>query len=124
MAPTRAYPIPPLTPLIAMNRNAVSSVAELGVPAMTRFMELWRPRLLRYAAPLHRGLPRPVLSLDEYAEYALVSLAAELETCTAATDDALYAWVSSRTTDAVLELHAIMQAAARTRRRAAIATAA
>jgi len=44
MAPTRAYPIPPLTPLLAMNRNAVSSVAELGVPAMTRFMEFWRLR--------------------------------------------------------------------------------
>lgn len=110
MTPTRIYPIPPVTPLLALQRNALSEVEGLGVPAMTQFMECMRRRIIRYVDPLFRGLRRPVLSREEYLEHALIAIVAQLELCTAETDDALYAWVSARTCAAVLELHSSVHA--------------
>ena len=125
MALTRIYPIPPVTPLLANLRNARSTVPEIGLPSTTAFMEVWRKRIVRYITPLYAGLRQPVLSVAEYTEHALVSTAAVLDTCTAESDDALYAWVSSQATTAVLELHAATRGAApRLQRRATRAAAA
>lgn len=116
MAPTRIYPIPPITPLLALLRNARSEVEEFGLPAMTQFLQCMRRRIVRYVDPLYCGLRCPVLSRDEYLEYALITIAAQLELCTAETDDALFAWISARTHAAMLELHAFLHAGAHRRR--------
>jgi len=101
--PTRCYAIAPLTPLLALCRNAQSEVPELGAASMARWMEFWRPRIARYVAPLWLGRRRACWSLDEITEHALISMAAQLETCDATTDAELFQWVSVRTTRAVLE---------------------
>ena len=94
-----------LTPVLAMTRDALSADPQVGLPAMTTFLHVWRPRVARSVAVLHRGLRGPRLSCDEFTEQALVSVAAQLHECTARSDSALHAWVSARTTQAVLELH-------------------
>ena len=121
MAPTRIYLIPPVTPLLANLGNALSTVPELSLPAMTALVEAWRPRIVRYVTPLHAGMRQPMLSVEEYVEYALVSMVAVLETCSAVSDDALCAWISGRATTAVLELHAATRSAPRRAPRAVAA---
>jgi len=112
-SPTRCYPIGTLTPLLAIQRNAQSADPALGALSMTQWMEFFRLRVTQYVAPLRLGLRQPAPSLEELTEHALVSVAAQLERCTATTDDELVAWVSVRTTQAVLEHVAACRSAAR-----------
>ena len=107
--------MPTHTPLLAMQQAAASNDPDVGLAATTAFLEFWRPRVRRLVAVLYRGLRRPRLSLDEYAELVLVSVAAQLDGCTARSDSALHAWVSARTTQAVLELHFDLRTLARGR---------
>lgn len=102
---TRCYPIPPLTPLLCLCRNAQSPVAEIGAVAMTQLLEQLRPRVRDYAAPLCAGLRQPSLSFDVHVEHVLAELGASLVACDATTDGAFYAWVSITTTKAVLANH-------------------
>ncbi|MCC7054212.1 MAG: hypothetical protein IT355_13180 [Gemmatimonadaceae bacterium] len=119
MAPTRSYPIPPFTPLLALLQNAISEVEELGVPSMTAWLEFWRPRVFRYVAPLHAGLRHVEVTVEELTEHSLLSICAELDRCPAQTDGALHAWMSSRTTAAVLEHAATLRTVTRAAGRAA-----
>lgn len=101
---TPLTPLTPLSPLLAMQRDAQSGNPDVGIPAMTSFLQCWRPRVARSVAVLHRGLRRPRLTREEFVEQTLVVVAAELHECTARSDSALHAWVSARTTQAVLEM--------------------
>ena len=121
MSPTRCYPMSHTERSVALAKNALSDVPELGLPAMTLLMESFRPRVARSVAPLHAGLRVPILTQAAYTEHALVTLAAQLDTCTACTDDALHAWVSIQTTRAVLDLHRALRQAVRARRRQRVA---
>lgn len=94
----------PLTSLLAMQRDALSLDAHVGIPAMTSFLQCWRTHVARTVSFLHRGLRCPRLTCEEFTEEALVMVAAQLHDCTARSDSALHAWVSVRTTQAVLEL--------------------
>lgn len=119
MPVTRCYPIPPLTPLLATVRNSLSPVEELGVPATTVLMQWLTPRVERFVTPLAAGLRAPSVALDLCTEHALASVFAELDRCAATTDDQLLAWVSSRATAAVLELHHALRTAQSNRNAAA-----
>ena len=116
---TRCYPIPPLTPLLTCVRNALSPVPELGLPATMDVMRWLTPRVERVATPLAAGLRAPRLPVDLCTEHALATLYAQLDTCTAATDDQFLVWVSDRTTAAVLDLHRTLRTARMSRRQAA-----
>jgi hypothetical protein len=119
MPMTRCYPIPPLTPILATVRNAISPVPELGVPATDSLMRWLTPRVERVVAPLAAGLRAPRIPVGLYTQHALATLFAELDTCSATTDDAFFVWVSSRTAAAVLDLHRTLRAARATSRKAA-----
>lgn len=108
---TRCFSHGSLTPMLALSRNALSHDPVLGPQSMSQWMEFWRPRVARYAAPYRLGLRRPTLSLAEVVEHALVSMAAELNTCSAITDEEMYCWVSVRTARTVLDLYAAYRAA-------------
>ena len=110
LARSLCYPHGSLTPMLALSHNALSHDPVHGPESMSQWMEFWRPRVSRYAAPYRLGLRRPTLSLAEVVEHALVSMAAELNTCLATTDDAMYCWVSVRTARTVLDLHAAYRA--------------
>lgn len=110
---TRCYPIPPLTPLLATVRNAMSPVPELGAPAAAQLMERMRPRVARYVAPLVLGLRTPSVDAALCTEHALVTTLAQLDRCTACTDDAFWAWCCVRATAATLELHRDLREAER-----------
>jgi hypothetical protein len=116
MAVTRCYPMSSAARLITLAQNAVSEVEELGAPSMACFVEIFRPRVARYVAPLHAGLRPPILTVEAYTEHALTAIAAQLHTCTAHSDSALHAWVSAEATRAVLETHADLRRAVRARR--------
>lgn len=122
MSPTRCYAMSPSERYVALAKNALSDVPELGLPAMTLLMESFRPRVASCVAPLHAGMRGPILTQTAYTEHALVTLAAQLDRCTACTDDALHAWVSIQTTRAVLDLHRALRQSARARRRPRNAT--
>ena len=117
MPAARSYATTEDTRFVALVQNARSTVPEIGLPSMVCFMEVFRPRVARCVAPLHEGLRVPILTEAAFAEHALASLAAQLDTCPACTDDALHVWVSSETTRAVLDLHHALRRALRTRRR-------
>jgi len=116
---TQCYPIPPLTPLLASVRNALSPVPELGLPATMDLMRWLTPRVARVATPLAAGLRAPRLPVDLCTEHALATLYAQLDTSTAASDDQFLVWVSSRTTAAVLDLHRTLRMAGTNRQAAA-----
>jgi hypothetical protein len=117
MPAARCYATTPDTRFVALVQNARSTVPEIGLPSMVCFMEVFRPRVARYVAPLHAGLRVPILTRAAFTEHALASLAAQLDACPACTDDALHVWVSSESTRAVLDLHHALRRALRTRRR-------
>ena len=94
----------PLTPLLAMLPEAQSVDPAVGLSAMTTFLHFWRPRVARCVEILHRGLRCPRLTREEFTEQSLVMVGTQLDACTAQSDSALHAWVSARTTQAVLEL--------------------
>ena len=116
-AAARCYATTADTRFVALVQNARSAVPEIGLPSMVCFMEVFRPRVARYVAPLHAGLRVPILTKAAFTEHALASLAAQLDACPACTDDALHVWVSSETTRAVIDLHHTLRRALRTRRR-------
>lgn len=122
MAATRCYPRCPTTRLVALAHNAVSDVEALGAPAMACFIEIFRPCVARYVAPLHAGLRPPILTAEAYTEHALVAVAAQLDICMAHSDDALHAWVSAETTRAVLVTHADLRRAVRAHRAHRVST--
>ena len=103
--PTRCCPDSDLTPLRCRVRNAQSRVSEISAVAMRQLIERLRPRVRRYAAPLVAGLRGPRVSLDLHVESALAAVGTSLAECTAVSDSAFYAWVSSSTTSSVLEQH-------------------
>ena len=103
--PTRCCPDSDLTPLRCRVRNAQSRVSEISAVAMRQLIERLRPRVRRYAAPLVAGLRGPRVSLARHVESALAAVGTSLAECTAVSDSAFYAWVSSSTTSSVLEQH-------------------
>lgn len=114
---SRCYPMAPRTRFVALAMTATSPVPEVGVPAMTAFIEAFRPRVTGYVIPLHDGLRPPLLTVTAYTEHALVGIAACLDRCPATDDDALHAWAAAETTRTVIDLHRSLREAVRARRR-------
>ena len=85
--------------------QTITDIPEINTVAVRQLIEHLRPRVRRYAAPLVAGLRGPSVSLDLHVEYALVAVGTSLANCTAVSDSAFYAWVSSSTTSSVLEQH-------------------
>lgn len=106
LARTRCYPHGTFTPLLALLRNVQSSDPVLGPMSMAQWVEFWRPRVPRAAAPDHLGLLTPGRSLEIVVEDALMRMAVDLETCIATSDDDVYAWASMQTARAVIAQHA------------------
>lgn len=104
--PTRCYPIPPLTSLLCLCRNAQSHYETLGAVSMGQLLDHLRPRVTDYTAPLVAGLRTPSLTLAIHVEEVLVTVGASLADCAAETDAGFYAWVSVITTRTVLANHA------------------